>query len=116
MPACVVGSLGRVVGEMEQLERFAFQVRAELPAVVGDEGGALLALDVVELLTGPAVGVRPPPVAPRGRPFPIGMSHRVDRYAIVSTCVLLFFVGWAVPLVAARLIEGRDLIEVLSPP
>ena len=75
MPACVVGSLGRVVGEMEQLERFA-----------------------------------------RGRPFPIGMSHRVDRYAIVSTCVLLFFVGWAVPLVAARLIEGRDLIEVLSPP
>ncbi len=52
----------------------------------------------------------------KAAPFPLVMAYRFDRYAIVPTCVLLFFVGWAVPLVAAHLIEGRDLIESLSLP
>ena len=49
-----------------------------------------------------------------GAPFPLVMTYRFDRYAIVPTVVLLFFVGLAVPVVAAHLLEGRDIIEPLT--
>lgn len=48
----------------------------------------------------------------KAAPFPLVMTYRFDRYAIVPTVVLLLFVGLAVPVVA-HLIEGRDLIDSL---